>query len=35
LEIPASLRSALKTYCILGSKMNWRFFLRGKIFNPI
>ncbi len=30
LEIPASLRSAVKTYWILGSKMNWRFCIRGK-----
>gem|GEM_PF-2425281 len=29
-EIPASLRSAVKTYWILGSKMNWRFCIRGE-----
>ena len=29
-KIAASLRSAVKTYCILGSKMNWRFCIRGK-----
>jgi len=39
LETAASLRSAVKTYWILGSKMNWRFCIREKenflILNPI